>query len=85
MDLGGSAWFGRWESREGRDRSQAELTVDIESRDQALDLEGWVRVHTPRNLFLQLGVRTQRRHTLLEDLRHRAGLRQITLLFGLSR
>ncbi len=85
IDLGGRTWFGRWESREGRDRTQADLTVDIESRDQSLDLEGWFRVHTPRSLYVEVGVRSQRRHTLLEDLRHRSGLRQLTLSLGLSR
>jgi len=81
VTLGARASYGYYDSKEGLDRNQEEVTADVQASDTVLDYEAWLRASPlGRRLYLELRLSHQARRAHLggfdasEDLR-RYGLR----------
>ncbi|MFW6052024.1 MAG: DUF3943 domain-containing protein [Myxococcota bacterium] len=73
--FGAMARYGMWNSREGLDRSQEELTADVRGRDRALDWEAWLRLRPfDVGVFLELACMGQSRWSWVEGYRARQRL-----------
>ncbi|WP_428269469.1 DUF3943 domain-containing protein [Haliangium sp.] len=84
LTLGGALFHGRYASQEGLDRSQENLTIDVEASDTVRDYELWLRLQlfsTP--LHVQLGAYSQRRKSHLGEFRSRSRLDRYFLSLGM--
>jgi hypothetical protein len=61
VGAGGALFYGRYASIEGLDRSQEEVTFDVEASDTVLDYEAWLRVSPWSRLYLQARLTHQSR------------------------
>jgi hypothetical protein len=83
LGLGGSVGYGRYYSQEGYDRSQEDVTADVEASDSVLDYEVWLRV-VPfgRRSYLDLHLGHQARRAELGGFRAEQDLRRYGLRLG---
>jgi hypothetical protein len=79
---GASAFYGYYDSDEGLDRQQENLTVDQIVNDSVLDLELWLRGNVYGPVFLEARASTNRRSETLEDLAADADLTTYSLDLG---
>jgi hypothetical protein len=86
LRLGARSWFAYYDSKEGLDRKQEELTADPKGFERVLDAEGFVRVRPiPRwPLALELALLSRQRRSQLAGFQGRAELLRATLRLALQ-
>jgi hypothetical protein len=83
--LGGDVWAGRYESDEGLDRIQEELTVDQKASDTLRHGNLWLRAEgLPYNLYLGAKISHQERSAQLEEFDESAALTTLTMHLGFA-
>jgi len=83
VGLGGWVTYGRYYSQEGYDRSQEDVTADVEARDSVLDYEAWLRgVPFGRRMYVELRLGHQARRARLGGFGAQQDLRRYALRLG---
>ena len=85
FELGFRTGIGRWTSQEDLDRSQEELTFDVEVDAQRYYTEAWARVQLPYGLHIDLRYDELRRFDVVGGFGQRQILRRAGLAFGVLR
>ncbi len=77
--------YGRYDSQEGLDRSQEEVTDDVDAHDKTLDAEAWLRIAPMAGrLYLEARASDLEREGSVGDQSSNQGLRRISLSLGMS-
>lgn len=85
VQLGGRAWYGAYNSTEGLDRTQEEITADPRGYDQLLDAEGYLRVALGQSgLELSLHLLMRRHFSRYGGYQASAQLMRPSLRLGLA-
>ncbi|ACY18421.1 DUF3943 domain-containing protein [Haliangium ochraceum] len=82
LSLGGEVFYGSYDSQEGLDRIQDELSEDVRVDSRVRDAEAWLRLALPASLHAELAVLERYRDTRVEEFRASARLRRYLVRIG---
>jgi hypothetical protein len=85
LALGADASWATFDSHEGLDRTQSEVTADVDARDTATDYGAYARLGPfGTRLYLQLELRSRTRESRVETATARARMLRASLALGIE-
>ncbi len=84
VEVGSNLMLGSYDSHDGRDRMQEELTADVDLKDKVLDGQAWLRFHPTRSTFIEARGRYKKRWAKEGEFSDDQRLRSFELGVGLT-